>query len=445
VSILEGLRVHVEALGCRSNQYEAEALADAFAARGSELVGEPPWDVAVVVSCSVTAAADGKSRQLLRRFRRCCPEGVVVATGCWAQKASPGEFRSVGADLMVGNGRKVELPRAVESLLEGSLPSGTILRDGVPPRRWDALFMCRPRLHSRAFIKVQDGCDHFCSYCIIPYLRGLSVSRPLADVEREVRSVVASGCPEVVLTGIHLGLYGRDIGSSLGELVSVVTAVEGLRRLRFGSLEPFAIEEKLLAVLASSPVFSPHLHLPLQSGDDEVLRRMRRGYSADDFRRLVAKLRGLFGDDLHLGTDLLVGFPGETDAAFDRSMELLEELAFGRLHIFPFSPREGTAAASLGDRIAPDVVRERCGRAVALGERLLSRYARRWIGREVETVVERVDGGTLRGLTAHFVEVEAPAPEGMEVNDVVALQVGKEQAGSLLAAPVISEVIRWKR
>ncbi|QTX33165.1 MiaB/RimO family radical SAM methylthiotransferase [Aminithiophilus ramosus] len=435
VSSLEGLKVRIEVLGCRTNQYEADALADAFVAGGASLVDGPPWDVALLLSCSVTSAADGKSRQLLRRLKRRVPEALVVAVGCWAQRADDDEIASVGVDLVVGNGRKAELVGAVEALIEGRLPAGTVLRQSLsPPARWDPLFMGRPHLHSRAFVKVQDGCDHFCSYCIIPRLRGHPQSRPLDDVLGEIGSVVASGCPEVILTGIHLGLYGRDLGLSLADLVGAVASVKGLKRLRFGSLEPFALDDSLLALLAASPVFSPHLHLPLQSGDDEVLVRMRRGYGAADFRALVGRLRRLWGDDLHISTDLLVGFPGETEAAFGRSLDLLQALNLGRLHVFPFSPRKGTEAASLPGRLSPEVLRERCRRAIDLGERLLSRYARRWVDREVQVVVENSEGGGIGGLSAHYLDVEAPGRAS--VGDVVTLRVEKEVRGRLLAFPL---------
>jgi threonylcarbamoyladenosine tRNA methylthiotransferase MtaB len=434
VTILRGLRVHVEALGCRSNQYEAEALADGFLREGAMLTDQAPWDVAVVVSCAVTAVADGKTRQLLRRLRRSCPGGLLVVTGCWAQKAAAEDLVALPVDLLVGNGRKAEIPQAVSALISGELPSGTVIRDeGRPPARWDGLRLTAPHLRSRAFVKVQDGCDHFCSYCIIPFLRGRPVSRPLDEVVTEVRTIVSGGCPEVVLTGIHLGLYGRDLGVHLGDLVRALSDLDGLARLRFGSLEPFALDEDLLESLVSSRVFCPHLHLPLQSGDDEILDRMRRGYRSRDFRDVVARLRRHLGQDLHISTDLLVGFPGESEEAFRRSLDLVEELSLGRLHVFPFSPRRGTAAASFPDRPSPEVIKERCRRAVALGGRLLSRYARRWIGREVTVVVESCGSSRLRGLTAHYVDVEVPQPSGAAVNDLISVRVDKEQGGRLRA------------
>jgi threonylcarbamoyladenosine tRNA methylthiotransferase MtaB len=236
-----------------------------------------------------------------------------------------------------------------------------------------------------------------------------------------------------VLTGIHLGLYGRDLGVHLGDLVRALSDLDGLARLRFGSLEPFALDEDLLESLVSSRVFCPHLHLPLQSGDDEILDRMRRGYRSRDFRDVVARLRRHLGQDLHISTDLLVGFPGESEEAFRRSLDLVEELSLGRLHVFPFSPRRGTAAASFPDRPSPEVIKERCRRAVALGGRLLSRYARRWIGREVTVVVESCGSSRLRGLTAHYVDVEVPQPSGAAVNDLISVRVDKEQGGRLRA------------
>jgi threonylcarbamoyladenosine tRNA methylthiotransferase MtaB len=378
-------------------------------------------------------------------------DGVVAVCGCWAQALDAKEARALGVNLLVGNRRKSALPDALESALEA--PEFIDMRgNGSPGDRWDALRLDRPILRTRAFLKVQEGCDHFCSYCVIPFLRGRSISRPLEETLEEARRVTASGCGcgEIVLTGIHLGMYGRDSrpgeGSSLAELVRRVSRVPGLKRLRLGSLEPFALDGDLLEALGDSPVFCPHLHLPLQSGDDEVLALMRRGYGADDFARLCERAREKLGGDLHISSDVLVGFPGESEGAFQNTLALMRRAGLGRVHVFPYSPRPGTAAAAFPNRVPPRVVSERVSAALALGEELLARYASRFVGRDLSVLVEgteeaRTARATL-GYTRHFVSVAlekvekaeenaAPARPGREIEVRITDCVGGELKGRL--------------
>lgn len=407
---LSGLKVWVHVLGCRSNLYESEAIASELEARGAVLRDHAEGcDAAVIVSCSVTAVADKKCRQATRRARRAVgDDGLVAVCGCWAQRLSSEDARELGVDILVGNRMKHLLVDTLESMAATSERNFTDLRlDLGRENIWDALHLARPVLRSRAFLKVQEGCDHFCSYCIIPFLRGRPISRPPEQTLEEIRRLVDAGCREVVLTGTHLGTYGRDSESSLGDLVRRVSKVPGLLRLRLGSLEPFALDDDLLDALSSSPIFAPHLHLPLQSGDDGVLARMRRGYTADDFARLCERARKFLGDDLHISSDVLVAFPGEDERAFENTLELMEKTSMGRVHVFPYSSRRGTAAANFPDggasrRVSPVVATERVHAAVAVGETLLHRYASRFVGRNLSV---------LYGYTPHFVSA---APAGSE-------------------------------
>jgi threonylcarbamoyladenosine tRNA methylthiotransferase MtaB len=405
---LEGRRVRIVTLGCRTNLSEGESLASAVEADGARLVDDASWDAAVLVSCSVTAEADRKCRQVVRRLRRERPDGIVVACGCWAQAIDEGRAAELGVDIVVGNRRKGEIP----GLLAGCLPGRpfrpvTLRGDVRNDRHWDDLPLRAPSLHTRAFLKVQDGCDHFCSYCVIPYLRGRSVSRPLAGVIEDVRSVVAAGCREIVLSGIHLGDY-RDVdGTRLGGLVSRVASLEGVKRIRFGSLEPFSLDETLLSVLAATETFCRHLHLPLQSGDDRVLARMRRGHTAGAFLKLVGRVRNMLGEDIHISTDVLVGFPGETDEAFDNTLRVLDEAGIARTHVFPFSPRAGTPAAAFSDRVPEGTVASRVSIVRGRSEERLAAYARRFVGRIVPILAERSDGTSVEGLTPEYLRVEA--------------------------------------
>jgi threonylcarbamoyladenosine tRNA methylthiotransferase MtaB len=369
---------------------------------------ENEWDFAILLSCTVTSEADRKSRQQVRRYRRENPQGVIVAAGCWVQELGEAEAERLGIDAAVGNRLKSLIPETLGKLFEaGSRPEKPLfLRLPSPPScGWDPLALDKTALHTRAFIKVQDGCDHFCSYCIVPFVRGLPVSREPEDIIVEVERVARSGCSEVVLTGVHLGLFGASGPWSLARLVEEVAKVPGIRRIRFGSLEPFALNDELIRTLARTASFCPHLHLPLQSGDDGVLAAMRRGYTSADFARIVRRIRELWAENLHLSTDLLVGFPGETDEAFHRTLSLVRELGFGHLHVFPYSARPGTLAASMEGHLPEAVVKARCEEGIAVGDELLGKYALPFLGTKVPVLVEKAKSGELKGLTPHFLPV----------------------------------------
>jgi threonylcarbamoyladenosine tRNA methylthiotransferase MtaB len=406
---LAGKKIWIYSLGCRSNQYEGEALANAFADAGAELVDSPEGcDGAVLVSCTVTAMADKKCRQAVRRARRVSRKAVIAACGCWAQKITSGEALSLGISILVGNRRKGELPGLLARAFLEESPSFVedrvdVLRSG----EWDGLSLTRPLLHTRAFVKVQDGCNHFCSYCAIPYVRGFPVSRDPGEVVSEIQRVAASGCPEVVLTGVHLGLYGKYGTISLAELVRRVASVEGIKRIRFGSLEPFGLDDELLDTLSGLPRFCRHLHLPLQSGSAAVLSRMKRGYGPEEFLALAEKARSCLGEDLHISTDVLVGFPGESESDFSDTLSLMESCRFGKVHVFPFSPREGTEAWNYPGRIPRDTVLRRTREALSAADGLLARYSSRWIGSDVPVLAEETAENSFQGLTPSFLRVVA--------------------------------------
>ncbi|NLL37598.1 MAG: MiaB/RimO family radical SAM methylthiotransferase [Fretibacterium sp.] len=438
---LAGARVWLRVFGCRSNLCEAEFLAAELEARGA-CVTQCPQELdscqaAVVLTCSVTGTADRKCRQTLRRARRALGRnGVLVACGCWAQAVTAEEAQELGVDLLVGNRRKVSLADALQSLLAHGRAFVELRADLTRDREWEKLSLpgARPRLHTRAFLKVQEGCDHFCSYCVIPFLRGRSTSCPLCDVLDEVKGILDAGCREVVLTGIHLGVYGRERGSSLVELIRALSALPGLARLRLGSLEPFALTDELLDALAESPVFCPHLHLPLQSGDDGVLERMRRGYKGEDFVRLCERARGRLGDELHISTDVLVAFPGEGEEAFENTLAVMHRAGLGRAHVFPYSPRPLTAAAGFGGRVPRVVASERVARASALGEQLLSRYAACFVGRVLPVLAEECEKDSFKGYTPHFIQTVVLG--GAEPGEILKTRVASEERGELRACLV---------
>lgn len=405
------MRVSLATLGCKVNQYDTQTIAAAFAARGDEIVPFPsPADVYVVNTCSVTQEAVRKSRQIARRARRLNPEAIVVVTGCHAQVAADEAAGIPGVDMVVGpqdRGRIADLVREYQRTGEP--------RRLVRPHGTGRDFLDLPALvcaeRSRAWLKVQDGCDQRCAYCQIPLARGPSRSLPLERVRAEAERLLAAGYQELVLTGIHLGAYGSDLPGrpSLASLVAALDELPGLKRLRLGSVEPNDLSAELIEVLAASSSFCPHLHLPLQSGNDEILANMRRPYSIADFARTLAALRRAV-PGIAISTDLIVGFPGESAAQFESSLSFVREMGFARLHVFPFSARPGTAAAAMPGQL-PRAEREARSRAAAaLGAEMSLAYNRSLVGRTLSVLVEDWRGGTARGLAGQYVETRFPAP-----------------------------------
>ncbi len=403
------MRVSFHTLGCRVNRYDSDAMAALFARAGHVVVAEgEEADVCVVNTCSVTGESNRQCRQLIRRLRRRHPGAVLVVTGCFAQTA-PGEVAALpGVDVVLGTAdraRVVELAEAVRQ----TRPPAPVVRVGnvFQARTLEAAPVERgAEGRTRALLKVQEGCARMCAYCIVPLARGRPRSLPPAEVVREAAALAGLGFREVVVTGTDLGSYGRDLPGrpSLANLLRSLHEVEGLRRIRLSSVEPMDVDEELLAAVAELPRVCPHLHLPLQSGSDRVLARMRRRYRAADFRRLAERARELI-PDLALGTDLIAGFPGEEEADHRATMELVRELGPARLHVFPYSPRPGTVAARFADQVAPAERRRRAAELAALGRELALACHRRLVGRVVEVLVEEVGEERATGYTPDYVRV----------------------------------------
>ncbi|MBQ3447805.1 MAG: MiaB/RimO family radical SAM methylthiotransferase [Synergistaceae bacterium] len=416
--------IYVRSFGCRTSLCEGEYLAGSLLSLGHEITEDlaPGISSAVIVTCSVTGEADRKCRQLVRRARKFLGDkGVLTVCGCWSQALDVNTAREFGIDILAGTKGKSLVPSAVDSAIRHGREFAD-LRGEFPPG-WEELPLSLTVMHSRAFVKVQDGCDHFCSYCVIPFLRGKPVSRPPGNVTDEIRRLIDSGVKEVVLTGIHLGAYGRDIGMTLAGLVRSVSRIGGLGRLRLGSLEPFCLDGDLTAALADCESFCHHLHLPLQSGDDGILAAMRRGYNARDFLRVCGEARSAISHDIHISSDILVGFPGESEQAFSRTLGVMSDAGLGRVHVFPYSARRGTLAADMPGQVPHSVKVSRVSRAIALGRELFASYARKFIGHEAEILIER-DG---RGHTRHYIEASC---EGKD-NEIVRAEVIQFVGGGL--------------
>jgi threonylcarbamoyladenosine tRNA methylthiotransferase MtaB len=402
-------------LGCRLNQVDGHEMQAALSARGFRAVpfGEPA-DVVVVNTCTVTARADFSDRQTIQRAVRGNPRARVVVTGCWAQTEPETVARVRGVDLVVGNADKTRLPEMVADLLDGQGASRVRVSDiAVPQPLAPAPFSEVPR--TRAFVKVQDGCQHRCAFCIVPRARGASRSRAPEAVLDQVRWLAEAGHAEVVLTGIDLGHYGFDLTprTTLAALLRAMVEVPGLRFVRLSSVLPSYFTPELLEIVTSSSLIAPHFHIPLQSGSDRVLRRMRRPYTVAMYRALVERLTAAI-PDLGLGADLIVGFPGETDADFEATRALVSELPFTYLHVFGYSDRRATEAARLDGHLEPRVITARGRTLRALGQAKSLAFRRTLMGTVHEVVVlECTDRGdrALIGLTGNYVEVIFDGPD----------------------------------
>jgi len=406
-------------LGCRLNQVDSQQLQAGLEARGFQTVPvEADPDVVVVNTCTVTARAELSDRRAIRRATRLNPGARLVVTGCWAQTSAAEVAALGGVDLVVGNADKGRLPDLLTGLLAGGRRAPRVEVSDVAGARLEPV---APRPHvsgrSRAFLKIQDGCQHRCAFCIVPFARGNSRSLPPAEVEAQARRLVAAGHPEIVLTGVDLGHYGADLAPrvSLATLLARLTRVDGLRWLRLSSMLPAYFTDDLLEILGASPVIAPHFHVPLQSGSDRVLRAMRRPYTTAGYRRVVERLAAAI-PRLGLGADVIVGFPGETDAEFAATVDLVEALPFSYLHVFPYSARRGTEAAGRPGRLDPGTVAVRARRLRAVAEALGRRFRETLVGRTEDVLVlETRDraGGDLVGLTGNYVELTFAGPESL--------------------------------
>lgn len=381
-------------LGCKVNFYDTEAMWQLFKKEGYEQVDfeSRTADVYVINTCTVTNTGDKKSRQIIRRAIRRNPDAVIAVTGCYAQ-TSPAEILAIeGVDLVVGTQDRDKLMSFVADIQAERRPVNAV-RNIMKTREFEELDVPDFADHTRAFLKIQEGCNNFCTFCIIPWSRGLSRSRSPESVLAQARQLVASGYKEIVLTGIHTGGYGDDLENyRLSDLLRDLDQVEGLERIRISSIEASQIDDAMIEVLNSSNKMCRHLHIPLQAGDDEVLKRMRRKYTtaefADKIRRIKAAMPGVA-----ITTDVIVGFPGETDEHYERGYRFMEEIGFAEMHVFPYSKRTGTPAARMEDQVDEEIKHERVHRLIELSERMQADYAGAWVGEVLEIIPERGEKG----------------------------------------------------
>lgn len=400
-------------LGCKVNQTESEAMAQLFREADYQVVNaSEEADVVVVNTCTVTNTGDSKSRQVIRRMIKAHPESVVVVMGCYAQTA-PGEVLGIeGVDLVLGTQDRMKVLEWIDRVKAEKAPQNAV-RDIWGAEVFEELPQLSEEHRTRAMLKIQEGCNQFCTYCIIPYARGPLRSRLPKNALAEAQRLVDEGYPEIVLTGIHTGFYGQDLGEgwNLALLVRELDKIHGLRRLRLSSIEPMEFTDDLIESIVSSEKLCPHLHIPLQSGSDAVLERMNRPYNLREYRDLLERLRQRI-PNLAVTTDIIVGFPGETDADHASTIDFAKSCNFAGIHVFPYSKRKGTPAAEYPDQVLKKLKEQRVKELLKVARDSQVRFSRRFVGSPVEVLIERVDAkGWALGHTPHYLQVEIPCRE----------------------------------
>ena len=408
------MRVAFYTLGCKVNQYETQALEQLFAGRGHTLVPfEGAADVYIINSCTVTAVSDKKSRQVVRQARKRAPDAVVALCGCYPQ-THPGDVAGLPVDIVAGTGDRVKFVELVEQAWAERREKITALDDAMKRRVFEPLPAGGLEGRTRAMLKVEDGCVNFCTYCIIPYARGPVRSLPLQDAAAQAARLAGEGYKELVLTGIEISSWGRELknGTSLIDLVEAVCAAAPGCRIRLGSLEPRTVTEDFCIRAAKLKNLCPHFHLSMQSGCDATLKRMNRKYDTARFYQSVALLRQHF-DAPAVTTDMIVGFPGETETEFEQSLDFIRRCAFASMHIFPYSKRPGTPAAAMPDQVLNAVKEERARRAAEIAAGMENGYLAQFAGQREEVLFEEERDGLWRGHTTRYCEVRVPSGENL--------------------------------
>mgnify|MGYP000334531245 CR=1 FL=1 len=391
-------------LGCKVNQYETNAMTQKFIKSGYEIVNEQEKaDIYIINTCTVTNMSDRKSRQMLRRVRDLNKKAIIVACGCYAQVAKSELEKIEEIDLILGNNEKGHIVEYVEEVMKNHNKK-TQVADVMEEKEFMDFGDTTYSKKTRAVIKVQDGCDRFCSYCIIPYARGRVRSRKPESIISEIKKIAKEGTKEVVITGIHVASYGKDFKEEyrLIDLLEEINQIEGIKRIRLGSIEPLLINKEFMERLVKLEKICHHFHLSLQSGCDETLKRMNRRYTTDQFREIVTILRKYY-EDVILTTDIIVGFPGETEEEFNKTYKFLEEINFYKMHIFKYSPRNGTKAAKMEGQIDGGQKEKRSQKLIELSNTNETKYNKSYIGKTVEVLFEEEKQGIYKGHTKNYI------------------------------------------
>lgn len=400
-------------LGCKVNQYETEAMIELFKNEGYEICDfSEKADVYVINTCSVTHMGDRKSRQMIRRAKKQNPKAVIAVSGCYSQTA-PEEILSIdGVNLVIGNKGRNKITSLIENLTCDSKVNA--VSDIMSTHDFEELHIENYTDRTRAYIKIQDGCNQFCSYCIIPYARGPVRSRPESEIISEIEKLTKKGFTEIILVGIHVASYGKDLkNTSLEDLLIKVDKIEGVKRIRMSSIEPMTLNKEFVEKVKASTKLCPHFHISLQSGCDETLKRMNRHYTTDKYLEIVNGLRDAFSE-CAITTDIMVGFPGETDEEFDKTAEFVKKADFAEAHVFMYSQRKGTPAAKRPDQIAPQIKEERSKKIIELTNQSRDKFLSQFVGQVKEVLFEQIVGGYFEGKTANYITVRIKTNENLQ-------------------------------
>lgn len=404
------MKFKIVSLGCKVNSYECNSIAKTLLEKGYVETKDNDYDVAIVNTCSVTATADQKSRQKIRSLKKNNENSIICVMGCYSQKQHDFIRDEIKADIIIGTSKRKELPLYIERFLKDRKQ---IDETESQPRffNYEELGISAYSENVRAYLKIQDGCDNFCSYCLIPFVRGRSRSRKVEDIINEAKHLIESGYKEIVLTGIHVGGFGQDLEDySFSKLVRTLSDLEGLESLRISSIEESEIDDELIDLVTSRKNIAKHLHIPVQSGSEEILKLMNRKYDKNAFINTIKKIREKC-PDICLTTDIIVGFPGESEKHFEETVEFLKECTFNMLHVFPFSAREGTKAKLMKDQISPEVKDRRKHILLKLSDEMWDEYTSKFDGKELEILVEEYDDkGIAKGRATNYIDFSFPYP-----------------------------------
>ena len=440
-----GNKVALHNLGCKVNAYEIEAMQQLLEEAGYEIVPfEPGADIYVINTCTVTNIADRKSRQMLHKAKKMNPEAIVVATGCYVQTGGEKLEKDEAIDLVLGNNQKINIVEALAEYAENKPGHGSHVIKINQTKEYEELSIDHTAEHVRAYIKVQDGCNQFCTYCIIPYARGRVRSRNIESVLKEVHSLAEKGYKEVVLTGIHLSSYGVDFPEEKKEtllsLIRAVHEIEGIQRIRLGSLEPGIVTREFAEGIAALPKVCPHFHLSLQSGCDETLERMNRRYRSGEYRERCELLREVYGNPA-LTTDVIVGFPQDAEEEFQKSYDFVDGIHFYETHIFKYSRRQGTKAAAMDGQLTEAEKARRSEKMIEMHHRHASDYEKSMIGKELEVLIEEEytnDGRTwYLGHSREYIKTAVPKSENYGVNDIIRVKAERFLEEHIMTGEVV--------
>ncbi|MDI3534433.1 MAG: threonylcarbamoyladenosine tRNA methylthiotransferase MtaB [Thermosediminibacterales bacterium] len=399
-------------LGCKVNQYETDAMAGLFKKQGYKISDfKSPADIYVINTCAVTEEAARKSRQVIRRAVKMNPDAVIAVVGCYSQIAAERVLKIPGVDLVIGSKNRHQIVELVEKLDKTKTKPLLEVEDIMKAREFEEIFEYTYKEKTRAFLKIQEGCNQFCTYCIIPYARGPIRSRRPENVFREAENLAKQGFKEVVITGVHLGAYGKELKDEnvdIGDIVEEISKIEGIERIRISSIEPMEITDDLIERLAGIKKVCRHYHIPLQSGSKKILKWMNRRYTPDNFRHIVDAFRSKI-PEVSISTDIMVGFPGETDELFDETMRFVEDVTFSRIHVFKYSKRAGTPAANFPNQVTKRKKEERSHKLIKLAQEQEKEYNKRFLGKTLKVLIEQEmntgEGTQYEGLSDNYIRI----------------------------------------